>query len=58
MTACRGDYLHFRCDKHEVEGSIEKGTQLAYRCGSPGCKNAARPYWYRGEQFATLKTKG
>jgi hypothetical protein len=54
MGAVRGEYLHFRCGKHEIEGHTKAGAVPTYRCGVRGCDLPAKAYWYRGEQYQTL----
>ena len=51
----RGEYLHFRCEKHTVEGHAVAGNLAVYRCGVKGCDRPAKAFWYRGEQFQNLK---
>ncbi len=52
--ASRGEYLHFRCDQHKAdEGVLEVGRHYSYFCAI--CGKPAKAYWYRGEQFQTLK---
>jgi len=51
---CRGEYLHFRCDKHKVDGWDACGSSHEYRCGVSGCDRPAKSYWYRGAKFETL----
>ena len=53
MLGLRGEYLHFRCDKHKVDGFHYSG-QANYRCGVKGCQWPASAYWYRGEQYQKL----
>ena len=53
MLGLRGEYLHFRCDKHKVDGFHYSG-QANYRCGIKGCPWPASAYWYRGEQYQKL----
>ena len=50
----RGEYLHFRCDKHKVEGGETASPNYEYRCGVSGCDRPAKAYWYKGSKFETL----
>jgi hypothetical protein len=51
----RGEYLHFRCSWHAVDGHFHVSQEyMAHKCQAPGCENQGRAYWYRGAQFATL----
>jgi hypothetical protein len=54
MGAVRGEYLHMRCDRHEVSGHFQTGGHASYRCEHKGCDWPARAYWYRGEQYQKL----
>ena len=49
----RGEYRHFRCDRHKVEGYHMTG-HANYPCGVRGCERPASAYWYRGEQFQRI----
>lgn len=48
----RGEYVHFRCDRHEVEGHHQVGQYASYKCAV--CGNPAKAYWYRGDKFQHL----
>lgn len=50
-----GEYLHFRCDRHKVDGHFEsKPYEMPAKCGVIGCRNRGKPYWYKGEKYANL----
>ena len=51
-----GEYLHFRCYKHTVDGHFEERSYPSEaKCEVPGCENRGRAYWYRGPQYAQLQ---
>ena len=52
--ASRGEYLHFRCAWHAVDGSFEQRSGFERRCGVKGCQNKGMGYWYRGAKYAEL----
>lgn len=55
MFGMPGEYIHFRCDRHQVEGFHVSG-QANYRCEVKGCQWPATAYWFKGEQYQKLPT--
>ena len=53
VLGLRGEYLHFRCDRHKVDGFHVSG-QANYCCQIKGCDRPATAYWYRGDKFQKL----
>ena len=53
-SAVRGEYLHFRCPWHAVEGHFQMRSGFEAKCEVITCKNRGHGYWYRGEKFAKL----
>jgi len=49
-----GEYLHFRCVWHSVDGHFEMRSGFSIKCEVLGCKNSGHAYWYRGIKYATL----
>jgi hypothetical protein len=55
----KGEYYHFRCDKHAHEGAQLRVSPCAdFRCDVRGCDRPAKAYWYAGEQFSVLAMDG
>lgn len=54
MVSSRGEYLHFRCLAHAVEGHFEARQGFERRCEVAGCDKRAAGYWYRGDKYAEL----
>lgn len=50
----RGEFLHFRCADHAIDGHFEAGKNATYPCSVRGCERPAKAYWYRGEQYEQL----
>jgi hypothetical protein len=48
----RGQYIHFRCDRHKVEGYEHEGRYPEYKCSL--CGNPAKAYWYKGDKWQKL----
>ena len=49
-----GEYLHFRCAWHTVDGHFEHRDGFAVKCEVIGCKNRGLAFWYRGDKYAAL----
>lgn len=55
-----GEYVHFRCVWHAVDGYFDppqgKNPRGGFwiKCEVMGCGNRGLAYWYRGPQFQTL----
>ena len=55
-----GEFVHFRCAWHAIEGHFDPGQGKQPRggfyvkCEFIGCENRGLAYWYKGAKFADL----